>query len=82
MVSLIMSSSRIHYLRVMEVNKEMMSYIIQIGWLFAIMVPLVVIYAWYRAKSNCSAAQIDVGLDVQPRAEVIDRDEGDTWSDF
>ena len=34
----------------MEVNKEMMSYIIQIGWLFAIMAPLVVIYVWYRVS--------------------------------
>lgn len=82
MLSFIMMAGSVHHARSMEVNKQMMNYIIQIGWLFAIMVPLVVIYAWYRAKSNCSAAQIDGGLDVQPRAEVRDAVEGDTWSDF
>lgn len=47
MVSLIMSSSRIHYLRVMEVNKEMLGYIIQIGWLFIAMVTLMGLSGWY-----------------------------------
>lgn len=54
MVSLIMSSSRIHYLRVMEVNKEMMSYITLIGWWLVIpmVVTLVGMYGWYWVKSR------------------------------
>ena len=52
MVSLIMSSSRIHYLRVMEVNKEM-SYLTLIGWLvISMMVTLVGMSGWYWVKSR------------------------------
>lgn len=52
MVSLIMSSSRIHYLRVMEINKEMMSYITLIGWWLVIpmVVTLVGMFGWYWVK--------------------------------
>lgn len=51
MLSLIMSTSRIHYLRVMEVNKELMSYLIPIGWLLiAAMVTLLGMSGWYWVK--------------------------------
>ena len=54
MLSLIMSSSRIHYLRVMEINKEMMSYTTLIGWWLVIpmVVTLVGMSGWYWVKSR------------------------------
>ena len=51
MVSWIMSSSDIHRLRVMEVNREMMSYITLIGWLvIPMVVTLVGMSGWYWVK--------------------------------
>ena len=78
MVSLIMSSSRIHYLRLMEVNKEMMGYIISIGWwmLIAMVVTLVGMYVWYWTNSNRPAALSEHETGV--RDLTLD----DTWSDF
>ena len=54
MLSLIMSSSHIHYLRVMEVNKEMMGYITLIGWWLVIPMvgTLVGMSGWYWVKSR------------------------------
>lgn len=78
MLSLIMSSSRIHYLRLMEVNKEMLGYIISIGWwlLIAMVVTLVCVHVWYRANSNRPAAL------SEPEMEVRDLTLDDAWSDF
>lgn len=49
MLSFIMSSSGIHHARVTEVNKQLMGYIIPIGWwlVIAMMVTLVGMYVWY-----------------------------------
>lgn len=67
MVSLIMSSSRIHYLRVMEVNKEMMSYITLIGWLvIPMVVTLVGMYGWYRV--SCKDKKVRSGDETGNRS--------------
>lgn len=61
MVSLIMRSSHIHRLRVMEINKEMMSYITLIGWWLVITmgVTLVGMYGWYRVSRKDKKVRCD-----------------------
>ena len=56
MVSLIMRSSRIHYLRLMEINRDELYHS---DWLFAIMAPLVVIYVWYRVSRKDKKVRCD-----------------------